>query len=101
MCGDKNPQLALAYCTYVNSDECDARYGISCYVFVSTPLTWEGARSRCLLEGGHLATIDSQAENDVVQQTAISKFYIFRRIQILNFKVVYNSFEIMSKENRT
>ena len=59
-----------------NSDECDARYGTSCYVLVSTLMTWEGARSRCLLEGGHLVTIDSQAENNVVVGIANSKFFI-------------------------
>ena len=61
---------------YVNLDECDAQYGTSCYVFVSTPLTWEGARSRCILDGGHLATIDSKGENDVIQKIAICKFYM-------------------------
>ena len=65
-------------------DVCDGRHGNSCYVIVSESLTWQNARSKCESTGGHLATIDSQAENDVILNIAASKFYnrnILRRIK--------------------
>ena len=56
------------------SDTCDAQYADSCYAIVSEPLTWQGARSRCEVWGGHLVTIDSSAENDVIHSIAVGKF---------------------------
>ena len=54
---------------------CDAMYAGSCYVIVSESLTWTSARSSCETIGGHLVTIDSQEENDVIHNIAVSKFY--------------------------
>ena len=51
---------------YFNSDGCDGRHLSSCYNAVSAKLNASAARSRCQLMGGDLATIESQAENDVV-----------------------------------
>ena len=59
---------------YDNSDVCDARRGSSCYVMTSELLTWQNASSRCEASGGHLVTIESQAENDAIQNMAFSKF---------------------------
>ena len=63
------------YLFYRYSGACDARYAGACYVIVSELLNWQGARSRCEAAGGHLVTIDSSAENDVVYALAVSKFY--------------------------
>ena len=84
--GDVAPQIAqFARCpeTVVSSsllvnpglDLCDAVYADSCYVIVSESLTWTSARSSCETIGGHLVTIDSQEENDVIHNIAVSKFY--------------------------
>ena len=59
---------------YDNSDVCDARHGSSCYVMTSELLTWQNASDRCEAAGGHLAAIESQAENDAIQNMAFSKF---------------------------
>ena len=63
------------YLFYRYSGACDARYAGACYVIVSELLNWQGARSRCEAAGGHLVTIDSSAENEIIHTIAASKFY--------------------------
>ena len=38
----------------------------SCYIVEAEQLTWADVRARCVELGGHLAIIESQAENQVV-----------------------------------
>ena len=59
---------------YVYAGMCDATYLSSCYIFVTDLLNWESARSRCHSKGGHLATIDSQEEKNVIHRMVNSKF---------------------------
>ena len=59
---------------YVYTGACDATYLSSCYIFVTEKLTWESARRKCHSMGGHLATIDSQEENNVIHRLVNSKF---------------------------
>ena len=66
---------SLILCIYRYSVVCDARNGSSCYVMNPHWLTWEDARSWCEAGGGHLVTIDSQEENDMIHNIAASKFY--------------------------
>ena len=63
------------------SDLCDEVYVDSCYVVVHTSLTWQEARSACEAFNGHLVTIESQEENDVMRKLKFSKFY--KVLQIL------------------
>ena len=63
-----------SYIVYVYAGVCDATYLSSCYIFVTELLTWESARSRCQSMGGHLATIDSQEEKNVIYRMVNSKF---------------------------
>ena len=60
---------------------CEAVYADSCYVIVFKSLTWKSARSRCEGMGGHLVTIESQEENDLINNIRASKFY--KVLQIL------------------
>ena len=63
------------------SDLCDEVYVDSCYVVVHTSLTWQEARSACEALNGHLVTIESQEENDVIKNLKGSKYY--KVLQIL------------------
>ena len=54
---------------------CDATHLASSYVIVSESLTWQDARSRCEGMAGHLVTIGSQEENDLINNIKASKFY--------------------------
>ena len=69
------------------SDLCDEVYvdsltrSVRCYVVVHTSLTWQEARSACEALNGHLVTIESQEENDVMRKLKFSKFY--KVLQIL------------------
>ena len=62
-------------CIYRYSAVCDATHLSSPYVIVFESLTWQGARSRCVSMGGHLVTIESQKENDLINNIKASKFY--------------------------
>ena len=64
-----NTESSISY-----SDLCEARYYSSCYFIVPEPLNHHSAVSMCQAAGGHLATIGNQAENDVTQRMALSKF---------------------------
>ena len=50
------------------SARCDGRFEQSCYVLVNDQLTWSDAGNRCLQYGGRLASIESEAENDVIRR---------------------------------
>ena len=67
---------------------CDGRSGSSCYVIFPELLTWQGARNSCEAAGGHLATIESQEENDVIQNIAVGKFTMYCKFKELINKVV-------------
>ena len=77
---NKFTSMTHAYCfqvyAYVYIGTCGERYLSSCYIFVNEQQTWESARIRCHSMGGHLATIDSQAESNVVHRMVNSKFYM-------------------------
>ena len=47
--------------------DCDAMHSNSCYLLYEKRLSWDGARSWCQLLGGHLAVIETSAENGVIQ----------------------------------
>ena len=40
--------------------------GASCYIVEEQVLTWDAASARCVQLGGHLAIIESEAENQVL-----------------------------------
>ncbi|XP_063245056.1 hemolymph lipopolysaccharide-binding protein-like [Bacillus rossius redtenbacheri] len=42
--------------------------GVGYYKFHTTPSTWSSAREVCAAEGGHLAIVNSQAEENVLKQ---------------------------------
>ena len=68
-------QKTLAF-AYGISGDCGGQYGNSCYIVMPIPLNWLNASRWCQAVGGHLATIESQAENEVVHRAALaSKFY--------------------------
>ena len=48
------------------SVECDAMFSGSCYIVETEQLTWADARARCVALGGHLAIIESHAENQFI-----------------------------------
>ena len=48
------------------SAHCDAVFEGSCYIVEVERLTWTEARARCVQLGGHLASIESHAENQIV-----------------------------------
>ena len=48
-------------------------FGGSCYIVETQGLTWSDARARCVDWGGHLAIIDSLAENEFVVDLAQRK----------------------------
>ena len=84
------PYCFLA-CDFVNTGACDATYLSSCYIFVTELLTWESARSRCHSKGGHLATIDSQEEKNVIYRMVNSKFWNAKsdELRIWNYRWKY------------
>ena len=53
---------------------CDATFEESCYLLMTEQLVWAEARERCLLFGGRLVSIESEAENSVIerQSTAVA-----------------------------
>ena len=55
------------------SVQCDEVFGGSCYIAEADRLTWADARARCEQLGGHLAVIESQAEDEFVFQLAEGK----------------------------
>ena len=55
------------------SAQCDAVFGGSCYIVEAELLTWSEARARCVQLGGHLAIIESQAEDQFVANLTGSK----------------------------
>ena len=59
------------------------RYGVfggSCYIVEADRLTWADARARCVALGGHLAIIESQAENQFVFDLTRGKRHKFEII---------------------
>ena len=57
-------------------DLCEARHHSSCYFILPELLDYHSADSMCQAAGGHLATIENKAENDVIKQLVASKFHI-------------------------
>ena len=45
-------------------------FEVSCYIVVEERLQWTDARARCVALGGHVVIIESQAENQVVFDSA-------------------------------
>ena len=76
-------KLRLSYC----ADVCTGRYNNSCYIVVNETLTWQQASSRCQAMGGHLATIDSQAENGVIHSLIASKFHTWHCMESLKMAI--------------
>ena len=58
----------------LNTGFCGGNYGSSSFIVVPVPLSWQNASSNCQVMGGHLATIESQAENNIIHDAAASKF---------------------------
>ena len=79
----RGPETVVSSSLLVNLglDLCDAVYAGSCYVIVLVSLTWQKARSVCGTLDGHLVTVESQEENDVINKLKGSKFY--KVLQIL------------------
>ena len=60
---------------------CQARYQKSCYQVVTDTKTWADAATNCQNLGGHLAAIETRAENDVIHQLLQGEFfYQFRNV---------------------
>ena len=58
---------------YRVSVQCDEVFGGSCYIVEEDRLTWADARDRCVQLGGHLAIIESEAEDQFVFELAEGK----------------------------
>ena len=55
------------------SVQCDGVFEGSCYTMETQGLTWADARARCVDGGGHLAIIESPAENQFVFELAVGQ----------------------------
>ena len=62
-------------CIYRYSAVCDAMHLLPYYVVVNDSLTWQDARSSCEGMGGHIVTIESLEENDLINNIKTSEFY--------------------------
>ena len=62
-------------CIYRYSVVCDAMHLLTYYVVVNDSLTWQDARSSCEGMGGHIVTIESLEENDLINNIKTSEFY--------------------------
>ena len=58
---------------YRVSVQCDEVFEGSCYIVEADRLTWSDARARCVALGGHLAIIESPAENQFVFELAVGQ----------------------------
>lgn len=56
-------------CSLLTDALCPSQYlenGGSCYRIAAETINWESAETKCIADGGHLASVSSQAENDYV-----------------------------------
>ncbi|KAI6647142.1 Receptor-type tyrosine-protein phosphatase alpha [Oopsacas minuta] len=48
--------------------DCDVFYNKSCFIYISElDLPWENSRQNCITRGGHLTSINSENENEMLQ----------------------------------
>ena len=72
----------ISFCT---ADPCTApgyvAFGRSCYLVYRDKATWTKAESRCRQDGGHLASVHSEAEHNFL----VTQMLVF----VLCFKILY------------